>query len=141
MGKACCVWECPSGANIPSHVFPKNPSQFQIWKQAVESPKIAHLTDEQLRKAVVCYRHFQDNDYCVGHEKRSLKRGVVPNLYLPKREVRWDVIPYTSWFYQDLFQLEGTSFSNELSKTKITKQANKTIALEGKYWWLYVGLN
>lgn len=53
------------------------------WKKAVYSENIRELTDEQLRKCVVCYRHFADSDYEATYRLRRLKPGVIPSLYLP----------------------------------------------------------
>lgn len=43
------------------------------------------MTDEQISKCAVCYRHFADNDYLVTFRVRKLKRGVAPSLNLPNR--------------------------------------------------------
>jgi len=53
------------------------------WKKAINSENIQGLTDEQLRKCVVCYKHFADNDYEAMYRLRRLKPGVIPSLYLP----------------------------------------------------------
>lgn len=83
MGRACCVQGCPSGGDAPSHQIPKNPTLFQKWKSLIYSEKIQHLTDEQISKCAVCYRHFADDDYLVTFRVRKLKRGVAPSLNLP----------------------------------------------------------
>jgi len=53
------------------------------WKKAINSENIQGLTDEQLRKCVVCYKHFADSDYEAMYRLRRLKPGVIPSLYLP----------------------------------------------------------
>ncbi|XP_012522858.1 uncharacterized protein LOC105828854 [Monomorium pharaonis] len=83
MGRACCVQGCPSGGDAPSHQIPKNPALFQKWKNLIYSEKLQHLTDEQISKCAVCYRHFADDDYLVTFRVRKLKRGVAPSLNLP----------------------------------------------------------
>lgn len=85
MGRACCVLGCPSGGDAPSHQIPKNPDLFQKWKNMIYSEKIQHLTDEQISKCAVCYRHFADDDYLVTFRVRKLKRGIVPSLNLPNK--------------------------------------------------------
>jgi len=85
MGRACCVLGCPSGGDVPSHQIPKNPTLFQKWKSMIYSEKIQHLTDEQISKCAVCYRHFADDDYLITFRVRKLKRGVAPSLNLPNK--------------------------------------------------------
>ncbi|KMQ98029.1 thap domain-containing protein 9 [Lasius niger] len=85
MGRACCVLGCPSGGDAPSHQIPKNPVLFQKWKNMIYSEKIQHLTDEQISKCAVCYRHFADDDYLVTFRVRKLKRGIAPSLNLPNK--------------------------------------------------------
>lgn len=85
MGRACCVLGCPSGGDAPSHQIPKNPMLFQKWKSMIYSEKIQHLTDEQISKCAVCYRHFADDDYLVTFRVRKLKRGIAPSLNLPNK--------------------------------------------------------
>ncbi|XP_011172312.1 uncharacterized protein LOC105204798 [Solenopsis invicta] len=85
MGRACCVQDCPSGGDAPSHQIPKNPALFQKWKSLIYSEKIQHLTDEQISKCAVCYRHFADDDYLLTFRVRKLKRGVAPSLNLPNK--------------------------------------------------------
>ncbi|KAL0120281.1 hypothetical protein PUN28_008143 [Cardiocondyla obscurior] len=94
MGRACCVLGCPSGGDAPSHQIPKNPALFQKWKGMIYSEKIQHLTDEQISKCAVCYRHFADDDYLVTFRVRKLKRGVAPSLNLPNKSASniFDVI-------------------------------------------------
>jgi len=87
MGRACCVLGCPSGGDVPSHQIPKNPALFQKWKSMIYSEKIQHLTDEQISKCAVCYRHFADDDYLITFRVRKLKRGVAPSLNLPNKPV------------------------------------------------------
>lgn len=83
MGRHCCVLGCSSGVNLPSHMFPKDVIMMNKWKKAIYSEKIQDLTDEQLRKCVVCYKHFADSDYEAMYRLRRLKPGVIPSLYLP----------------------------------------------------------
>lgn len=83
MGRHCCVSGCSTGVNLPSHTFPKDITMMNKWKKAVYSENIRELTDEQLRKCVVCYRHFADSDYEATYRLRRLKPGVIPSLYLP----------------------------------------------------------
>lgn len=85
MGRACCVLGCPSGGDAPSHQIPKNPVLFEKWKSMIYSEKIQHLTDEQISKCAVCYRHFADDDYLVTFRVRKLKRGIAPSLNLPNK--------------------------------------------------------
>ncbi|XP_029171715.1 uncharacterized protein LOC114941037 [Nylanderia fulva] len=85
MGRACCILGCPSGGDAPSHQIPKNPILFQKWKNMIYSEKIQHLTDEQISKCAVCYRHFADEDYLVTFRVRKLKRGIAPSLNLPNK--------------------------------------------------------
>lgn len=85
MGRVCCVLGCPSGGDAPSHQIPKNPVLFQKWKNIIYSEKIQHLTDEQISKCAVCYRHFADDDYLVTFRVRKLKRGRAPSLNIPNR--------------------------------------------------------
>lgn len=84
MGRHCCVLGCSSGVHLPFHSFPKNVIMANKWKRAIYSEKIKHLTDEQIRKCVVCYKHFADSDYESIYRLRRLKPGVVPSLFLPK---------------------------------------------------------
>lgn len=83
MGRACCVLGCPSGGNVPSHQFPKDPVLAHKWRTMIYSEKVKHLTDEQIKRCAVCYRHFTDDDYLVTYKVRKLKRGVTPSLNLP----------------------------------------------------------
>lgn len=83
MGRHCCVSGCSTGVNLPSHMFPKDVTMMNKWKKAIYSDNIRDLTDEQLRKCVVCYRHFADSDYEATYRLRRLKPGVIPSLYLP----------------------------------------------------------
>lgn len=87
MGRACCVLGCSSGGDAPSHLIPKNPVLFQKWKNQIYSSKLQHLTDEQISKRAVCYRHFAHDDYLVTFRARKLKRGIVPSLNLPNKSV------------------------------------------------------
>ncbi|EGI62815.1 THAP domain-containing protein 9, partial [Acromyrmex echinatior] len=82
MGRHCCVLGCSTGVSLPSHMFPKDVIMMNKWKKAIYSEKIQDLTDEQLRKCVVCYRHFADSDYEAMYRLRRLKPGVIPSLYL-----------------------------------------------------------
>lgn len=88
MGRACCVLGCSSGGDAPSHQIPKNPELFKKWKSMIYSEKIQHLTDEQISKCAVCYRHFADDDYLLTYRVRKLKRGVAPSLNLPNGPVK-----------------------------------------------------
>jgi len=83
MGRHCCVSGCSTGVNLPSHTFPKDATMMNKWKKAIYSENIRDLTDEQLRKCVVCYRHFADSDYEATYRLRRLKPGVIPSLHLP----------------------------------------------------------
>ncbi|KAL0129512.1 hypothetical protein PUN28_001640 [Cardiocondyla obscurior] len=83
MGRHCCVRGCSTGVSLPSHTFPKDTIMLNKWKKAVYSEKIEGLTNEQLRKCVVCYKHFADTDYEAMYRLRRLKPGVVPSLCLP----------------------------------------------------------
>lgn len=83
MGRHCCVSGCSTGVNLPSHMFPKDVIMMNKWKKAIYSDNIRDLTDEQLRKCVVCYRHFADSDYEATYRLRRLKPGIIPSLYLP----------------------------------------------------------
>jgi len=85
MGRACCVLGCPSGGDAPSHQIPKNPVLFQKWKNMIYSEKIQHMTDEQISKCTVCYRHFASDDYLITYRVRKLKRGIAPSLNLPNK--------------------------------------------------------
>lgn len=108
MGRACCILGCPSGGDAPSHQIPKNPVLFQKWKDIIYSEKIQHMTDEQISKCTVCYRHFSSEDYLITYRVRKLKRGIAPSLNLPNRpaasssgepstvETKLDVISKTS---------------------------------------------
>ncbi|XP_014470169.1 PREDICTED: uncharacterized protein LOC106742071 isoform X2 [Dinoponera quadriceps] len=86
MGRQCCVLGCSSGIHLPFHSFPKNEIMANKWKTAVYSVKIKHLTEEQIKKCVVCYRHFADNDYDSIYRLRRLKPDVVPSLFLPDND-------------------------------------------------------
>lgn len=83
MGRHCCVLGCSTGVGLPSHTFPKDAVMMSKWREAIHSEKIRDMTDEQLRKCVVCYRHFPESDYEAMYRLRRLKPGVVPSLYLP----------------------------------------------------------
>lgn len=83
MGKHCCVSDCNTGVNLPSHTFPKDVTMARKWRRAICSEKIRNLSDEQLKKCVVCYKHFTENDYEATYRLRRLKPGVVPSLHLP----------------------------------------------------------
>lgn len=83
MGRACCILGCPSGGDAPSHHIPKNPALFQKWKSVIYSEKMKNMTDQQISKCAVCYRHFADDDYLLTFRVRKLKRGVIPSLNLP----------------------------------------------------------
>lgn len=85
MGRACCILGCTSGGDVPSHHIPKNPALFLKWKSAIYSEKIEKMTDEQISKCAVCYRHFSADDYLVTFRVRKLKRDVAPSLNLPNR--------------------------------------------------------
>ncbi|XP_014477694.1 PREDICTED: uncharacterized protein LOC106746053 isoform X3 [Dinoponera quadriceps] len=92
MGRICCISGCTSGRDAPSHQIPKNPELFKKWKSMIYSEKIQHLTDEQISKCVVCYRHFANEDYLVTYKVRKLKRGVPPSLNLPNRPIQRELI-------------------------------------------------
>lgn len=83
MGKHCCVSGCNTGVTLPSHMFPKDVNMMNKWRKAIYSEKIRDFTDEQLRKCVVCYRHFADSDYEATYRLRRLKPGIIPTLFLP----------------------------------------------------------
>lgn len=83
MGRNCCVLGCSSGVHLPFHTFPKDLNMANRWKNAIYSKKIEHLNDEQIRKCIVCYRHFIDSDYETTYRLRRLKPGVVPSINLP----------------------------------------------------------
>lgn len=68
---------------MPFHTFPKDAIMANKWKKAIYSEKIKHLNEEQMKKCIVCYRHFADSDYEAIYRLRRLKPGVVPSLYLP----------------------------------------------------------
>lgn len=134
MGRACCVLGCPSGGDAPSHQIPKNPALFQKWKSIIYSEKIQHLSDEQISKCAVCYRHFADDDYLVTFRVRKLKRGIVPSLNLPNKPVSsvLDVIkiePQTSSASTSTFDenqvtevLESQNITGVVPETKIAFQ-------------------
>lgn len=82
MGRHCCVLGCNTAVNLPSHMFPKDVNMMNKWKKAVYSKNIKDLSDEELRKYVVCYKHFADDDYDAMYRLRRLKPGVVPSLHL-----------------------------------------------------------
>lgn len=82
MGKACCVWACSSGVNVPSHKFPRDKAKFERWKTAVASPNTGNFTNDQFKRAAVCYKHFKENDYFETYAQRRLKPDVVPSLNL-----------------------------------------------------------
>lgn len=84
MGKHCCVKDCTTKVQLPSHFFPKDVILVNKWKKAINSEDIEGLTYEELRKCVVCYRHFADNDYEAMYRLRRLKPGVIPSVHLPK---------------------------------------------------------
>lgn len=114
MGRHCCVLGCSTGVNLPSHTFPKDVIMMNRWKRAVYSEKLRDLTDEQLRKCVVCYRHFADTDYEAMYRLRRLKPGVVPSLYLPNTGNNNET--------SNSHNRETTSDNNNIEKT-----ASKTI--------------
>lgn len=91
MGRACCVSGCPSGGDAPSHQIPKSPDLFKKWKSMIYNEKMQHLTDEQISKFTVCYRHFANEDYLVTYRVRKLKRGVAPSLNLPNRPIKKEI--------------------------------------------------
>ncbi|XP_011152604.1 uncharacterized protein LOC105191123 isoform X1 [Harpegnathos saltator] len=91
MGRVCCVSGCPSGGDVPAHQIPKNPDLFKKWKNMIYSEKIEHLTDEQISKCTVCYRHFANDDYLVTYKVRKLKRGIVPSLNLPNKSIKKEI--------------------------------------------------
>lgn len=92
MGRVCCVSGCTSGGDVPSHQIPKNPELFKKWKSMIYSEKIQHLTDKQISKCTVCYRHFANEDYLVTYRVRKLKRGVAPSLNLPNKLVKKEIL-------------------------------------------------
>ncbi|KYN27244.1 PREDICTED: uncharacterized protein LOC108757656 [Trachymyrmex cornetzi] len=130
MGRACCILGCPSGGDAPSHQIPKNPALFQKWKSLIYSEKIQHMTDEQISKCAVCYRHFADNDYLVTYRVRKLKRGVAPSLNLPNRPdssvpIMIKIEPQTSAANRETFTAkeevtEIPRMMEELETTQIT---------------------
>lgn len=82
MGRHCCVLGCNTAVYLPSHTFPKDASMMSKWRKAVYSKNIKDLSDEELRKYVVCYKHFADSDYEATYKLRRLKPGVIPSLCL-----------------------------------------------------------
>ncbi|XP_018405704.1 PREDICTED: uncharacterized protein LOC108782051 [Cyphomyrmex costatus] len=120
MGRACCVLGCPSGGDAPSHQIPKNPALFQKWKSLIYSEKIQHMTDEQISKCAVCYRHFADNDYLVTFRVRKLKRGVAPSLNLPNKPassvpIMIKINPQTSVATEETVTLKTEIIKTEIS--------------------------
>ncbi|XP_066581949.1 uncharacterized protein [Prorops nasuta] len=90
MGKNCCVLGCSSSSTVPTHHFPKKERMFEKWKKSVMSSKIAHLTDDELKKSVVCYKHFKNDDYDSSYRYRRLKPDTIPSL-----EILSDIVEYS----------------------------------------------
>ncbi|EZA55853.1 hypothetical protein DMN91_011874 [Ooceraea biroi] len=115
MGRVCCVLGCPSGGDAPSHQIPKNPVLFQKWKDMIYSEKIQHMTDEQISKCTVCYRHFASDDYLITYRVRKLKRGIAPSLNLPNK-------PASSSSEPDVVKTEPDTESEPLSASASVKE-------------------
>lgn len=121
---------CPSGADAPSHQIPKNPALFNKWKSMIFSEKIQHMTDEQISKCVVCYRHFANDDYLVTFRVRKLKRGIAPSLNLPKQSA----IDYTPIQVEVKEEIEvsddSTSEEKIETEVKVSKRKGTKVKMQ-----------
>ncbi|XP_024875213.1 uncharacterized protein LOC112456716 isoform X3 [Temnothorax curvispinosus] len=78
MVRRCCVSECRSGKNVPSHAFPKDVERRKKWFQKLN---MKQLEDEsEIKKLRICYKHFRDDDYSGSPTRRILLHFAVPSV-------------------------------------------------------------
>jgi len=83
MVRACCVFDCHSGKNVPSHLFPKNIERRKLW---LESLNIKSVEELEMQKLRVCYKHFLDDDYSCSPTRRVLKSTAIPSIHILSTE-------------------------------------------------------
>jgi len=80
----CCVLNCESVDR--KHVFPEKDSEFKIWIERCNNPKLYEFDKSKIRRCyAVCHKHF--DKYCESPETNKLKKGSLPTLYLPKSNI------------------------------------------------------
>ncbi|KYN28723.1 PREDICTED: uncharacterized protein LOC108768265 [Trachymyrmex cornetzi] len=81
MVRACCVPECSSGKNIPSHMFPKDAQRHKKWFEKLNMKPIEN--ENEIKKLRICYKHFSDEDYSGSSSRRVLLHAAIPSLNIP----------------------------------------------------------
>ncbi|CAH1114370.1 unnamed protein product [Psylliodes chrysocephalus] len=103
MVRKCMVLFCKN--NKPP-LYQLTSSRYVSWMRALgRNPDIENLTTHN----VVCSAHFTDADFLFVNEKRNLKTGAVPSLYLGPLK------PYNTSIGASSSQTKECSFSEKLS--------------------------
>lgn len=80
----CCVLNCKSTDR--KHVFPQTDSDFIIWVERCNNPKLYELDKSVIRRRyAVCHKHF--DKCCESPGTKKLKKGSLPTLYLQKSNI------------------------------------------------------
>ena len=80
MGRACCVPNCKSKTNVPSHKFPKNRIRCLEWIKSLKLNNLENENSDIIQKYKVCHKHFASTDYSCSLSHRFLKTTAVPTL-------------------------------------------------------------
>ncbi|XP_025992414.1 putative mediator of RNA polymerase II transcription subunit 26 [Solenopsis invicta] len=75
MVRACCVLNCTSKKNMPSHIFPTNVHMREKW---LKSLILKPYKENEISKLRICYEHFKESDYTGTSKYRRLNRSAVP---------------------------------------------------------------
>ncbi|XP_039311910.1 uncharacterized protein LOC120359207 [Solenopsis invicta] len=83
MVKACCVPDCKSGVNVPSHKFSKNIERCSQWVESLKLHELKNYCLQDLHKYRVCHEHFSEKDYSCSLYKRTLLKTAIPIIKNP----------------------------------------------------------
>lgn len=78
MVRSCCVPNCNSGLNVPSHKFPKNHERCSEWIESLNLHHFKNYCANELQKHKVCYKHFSETDYSCSLHHRFLLNTAIP---------------------------------------------------------------
>lgn len=80
----CCVL---GGESLErKHVFPQLDSDFKIWLERCNNPKLFQMEKSVVRRGyAVCHKHFEKSCESAGTNK--LKKFSLPTLYLPTSNI------------------------------------------------------
>lgn len=83
MVRACCISECCSTKNAPSHKFPKDAQRCMQWYKSLNMVPVEEREKQKLR---VCYKHFRESDYSCSPKYRVLVSTAIPLVHVPSTD-------------------------------------------------------